>query len=281
MTEEDVAGLKAWIGREEHKSELLTSRLVEQFEATMGPSLATIGGEAPLGIHWCLNQPAVAAEGLGPDGHPARGNFLPPVPLPRRMWAGGTLSFLAPLRVGEMVTRVSRVANVAHKQGRSGELVFVTVEHDILGEGTIAIRERHDIVYRAAEPTTGPAPKTAVPAPRQPEKIERIEATTTLLFRYSALTFNGHRIHYDLDYARNEEGYAGLVVHGPMQATLVLNMAARLLGNRAPSRLDYRGVAPLMHGGFFTINASKSSGMLDLWTAGEDGVTRMEATATP
>ena len=132
MNESEVAHLRAWIGREERTSEHLTPALVERFEATLGPSLARIEDEAPLAIHWCLTQPAVAADGLGPDGHPARGGFLPPVPLPRRMWAGGELSFRAPLRVGEEVTRVSRIADVIHKQGRSGKLVFVTVDHDIL-----------------------------------------------------------------------------------------------------------------------------------------------------
>lgn len=280
MTENEVETLKAWIGREERKSEQLTAALVERFEATMGPSLARIKGEAPLGIHWCMTQPAVAADGLGVDGHPARGGFLPPVPLPRRMWAGGELAFLAPLRVGEEVARISRIANIAHKQGRSGELVFVTVNHDIQCGGTLAIRERQDIVYRAkAEPGSADQTKPATPDPRRPDRVETIEATTTLLFRYSALTFNGHRIHYDLDYARHEEGYQGLVVHGPLQATLMLHMATRLL-DRSPARFDYRGIAPLMHGSAFSLNANKGADSIDLWTAASDGAARMQATAT-
>lgn len=285
MNEDEVAHLKTWIGREERKSELLTERLVEQFEATLGASIARMEGEAPLGIHWCMNQPAVAAEGLGPDGHPARGGFLPPVPLPRRMWAGGGLEFLSPLRAGEEITRISRVSNVAHKQGRSGELVFVTVAHDILCAGIPAIRERQDIVYRAMS-APGPAASEAAsgqsgtPEVRQASRSESVQATTTLLFRYSAITFNGHRIHYDLDYARNEEGYSGLVVHGPMQATMLLHMAARMIGNRAPGRFEYRGVSPLIHGGTFTLNAIEVPGGLELWTAGSDGATRMQATAT-
>jgi hypothetical protein len=136
MTENEVETLKAWIGREERKSEHLTVVLIERLKATMGPSLARIKGEAPLGIHWCMTQPAIAAGRLGVDGHPARGGFLPPVPLPQRMWAGGKLAFLAPLRVGEEVARISRIANIARKQGRSGELVVVTVNHDILCGGT-------------------------------------------------------------------------------------------------------------------------------------------------
>jgi 3-methylfumaryl-CoA hydratase len=285
MDENEVETLRAWVGREERKSELLTAALVERFEATVGRSLARIDGEAPLGIHWCMTQPAVAADGLGADGHPARGGFLPPVALPRRMWAGGGLSFLQPLRVGEEVHRVSRIAEIVHKQGRSGELVFVTVEHDILCADALAIRERQDIVYRAAPApesadTGGAPPPAGTPEPRRPERSEIVEATATLLFRYSALTFNGHRIHYDLEYARQEEGYRGLVVHGPLQATLMLHMAARMMGGAAPARFEYRGVAPLVHGGSFTLNAVEGAGAIELWTAAGDGAPRMTATAT-
>jgi len=282
MDANEVGTLKAWIGREERKSELLTAALVERFEATIGGSLARIEGQAPLGIHWCLTQPAVAADGLGADGHAARGGFLPPVALPRRMWAGGELSFLRPLRVGEEAVRVSRIADVVHKHGRSGELVFVTVAHEILSGGTPAVRERQDLVYRAMDAAGDGAmgAKPAAPDPRRPDRTETVEATTTLLFRYSALTFNGHRIHYDLDYARDEERYQGLVVHGPLQATLMLNMAARMMGGTAPARFAYRGIAPLVHGGSFTLNAVEGAGAIDLWTAADDGAPRMMATAT-
>ena len=280
MDENEVETLRAWIGREERKSELLTAALVERFEATMGRSLARIDGEAPLGIHWCMTQPAIAAEGLGADGHPARGGFLPPVALPRRMWAGGELSFVRPLRVGEEVVRISRIADVVHKRGRSGELVFVTVEHEIRCDGALAVRERQDLVYRAAHAAAGAPSEPGAPDPRRPDRSETVEATTTLLFRYSALTFNGHRIHYDLDYARDEEGYLGLVVHGPLQATLLLHMAARMMGGTAPARFEYRGVAPLVHGGSFTLNAVEGAGAIELWTAAGDGAPRMTATAT-
>ena len=282
MKETEAAHLREWIGREERQSEQLTETLHDRFVATLGHSLARIEDEAPLAIHWCLNQPAVAGDQLGSDGHPARGGFLPPVPLPRRMWAGGELSFLAPLRIGDEVTRISRVADVAHKHGRSGELVFVTVEHAIYSGSTPAVRERQDIVYRAEEamPAVAPAVRATPAEVRIGDRSETVKATTTLLFRYSALTFNGHRIHYDLDYARNEEGYAGLVVHGPLQATLLLHMAARLAGNRAPKRFAYRGVAPLFHGGAFSLNAATNEDTIELWSAGADGATRMSARAT-
>lgn len=277
MNETEISHLRKWIGREERESELLTPTIVERFEATLGKQLAGIPGEAPLGIQWCLNQPAVASEGLGQDGHPLRGGFLPPVPLPRRMWAGGELSFLSPLRVGDEVTRISRIADVTHKLGRSGELVFVTVEHETHSANRLAVRERQDIVYRAIE--TGPSTQApAAPEPRLADHSEQVDATTTLLFRYSALTFNGHRIHYDLDYARNEEGYPGLVVHGPLQATLLLHFATRIRG-AIPAHFSYRSSAPLICGSSFTINASETSGGLDLWTAGEDDRTRMAGVA--
>lgn len=278
MSKVDIDQLRQWIGREERASEVLTEALVSRFEATLGTSLTRIEGEAPLAIHWCLTQPAVASDGLGVDGHPARGGFLPPVPLPRRMWAGGELTFVAPLRVEETVSRVSRIVDVTHKQGRSGELVFVTLEHEIYSASTLAIRDIQNIVYRDSDTKSAP-PIPAAVAPRIAEHSQSVEATTTLLFRYSALTFNGHRIHYDLDYARDEEGYTGLVVHGPLQATLLLHMAAQRNNNRAPHRFSYRGVAPLTHGGRFSLNAVTGDAGLDLWTAGQDGITRMVGSA--
>ena len=268
MSAVDIDDLKRWIGREQRASDIVTPGLAERFEATLGRSAYRAAAAAPLAIHWCLAPPAVPPDELGPDGHPARGGFLPPVPLPRRMWAGGALSFHAPLPIGAEVRRVSRIADIVHKTGRSGELVFVTVEHDFDCDGSTVISERQDIVYRDA-PSTAPAtpaqPGSPAPMPAA-DHTETVEATTTLLFRYSALTFNGHRIHYDVDYARDEEGYPGLVVHGPLQATLMLHLGARL-GGRPPRSFSYRGLSPLFHGGPFTVNAVRSGDGLDLWCA--------------
>lgn len=276
MNEVEIAHLREWIGREERTSELLAATLVDRFEATLGPIAARFPGQAPLGIHWCLNQPAVPPDGLGDDGHPAKGGFLPPVPLPRRMWAGGELFFHAPLRVGDEVTRASSIVDVAHKKGRSGDLVFVTVEHDTMSGDTLAVRERQDIVYRAMDGGAATAPDA--PELHTADRSEEIAATATLLFRYSALTFNGHRIHYDLDYARDEEGYAGLVVQGPLQATLLLHLAAGM-HRTVPRRFSYRGLAPLICDGSFRINAANTSDGLDLWTAARDGLPRMRGVA--
>ena len=283
MGDIDIEHLRQWIGRVERQADVITRGLVDRFHATLGASAFRQAGEAPLAIHWCLSPPAVGPDALGPDGHPARGGFLPPVSLPRRMWAGGQLDLLSPLPVGAEVTRVSRIADVVHKAGRSGDLVFVTLDHAIECDGRTAVRERQDIVYRAAAgpgaPTAGETPGPSPIEPRKPELSETIEATTTLLFRYSALTFNGHRIHYDVDYARQAEGYPGLVVHGPLQATLMLHLAARISGGRAPNGFAYRGVSPLFHGAPFTVNAVKTDEGLDLWCADSTGCPTMTAKA--
>jgi len=280
MTEVDIAHLRQWIGREEHKTDALTVGLVERFRATLGADALVPGEALPLAIHWCLAPAAVPPGDIGEDGHPARGGFLPPVPLPRRMWAGGELKFLRPLRIGDTVERLSRIADVSEKVGRTGRLVFVTVEHAISTAEGLAVAERQDLVYREAQSTAAPAP-TATPAaaPRRAGVSMTVETPIVLLFRYSALTFNGHRIHYDRDYARNVEGYPGLVVHGPLQATLLANLAARMADGRPPQRFAYRGVSPLFDGAPFSVNAVRREGGFDLWCADAAGTATMTATA--
>ncbi|MCB1493228.1 MAG: MaoC family dehydratase N-terminal domain-containing protein, partial [Rhodobiaceae bacterium] len=216
----DLDYLKGWIGREEIASEVLTPDLVRRFNATFDRESGLDAGDvAPLVIHFCLAQPAVPTAGLGPDGHPARGGFLPPVPLPRRMWAGGAFTFHDAIQIGEEVTRRSTIRDVTLKQGRTGALCFVTVEHAISSGGRAALTERQDIVYREAGTSAAPA-ASPEPAPAG-EESRRITPSAPYLFRYSALTFNGHRIHYDTPYVRDVEGYPGLIVHGPLQATLL------------------------------------------------------------
>ena len=277
MTDVDIDHLRQWIGREERKTDVLTVGLAERLRATLGAEALAPGEALPLAIHWCLAPAAVPPGDIGEDGHPARGGFLPPVPLPRRMWAGGELKFVRPLRIGDTVERLSRIADVTQKVGRTGRLVFVTVEHEnSTGEG-LAVFERQDLVYREAQ-TAATSP--AAPAELRPADVSLgIDATTVLLFRYSALTFNGHRIHYDRDYARDVEGYPGLVVHGPLQATLLANLAARLSDGRPPRRFAYRGVSPLFDGAPFTVNAVHRDGGFDLWCADAAGVATMTATA--
>ncbi|MGV6873780.1 FAS1-like dehydratase domain-containing protein [Pseudochelatococcus sp. B33] len=276
----DIAHLREWIGREDSVSDIVTPELVRRFNATLDLDGSSDPGDpAPLLIHLCLGQPAVPGAELGPDGHPARGSFLPPVPLQRRMWAGGAFTFYDDIRVGETVTRSSRIIDVALKEGRSGQLCFVTVEHGISAGGRAALTERQDIVYRDAEGAK-PASVPTAPPTAAPEGAHRrsIMPTTTLLFRYSALTFNGHRIHYDAPYARGVEGYPGLVVHGPMQATLLLHLAAEVRG-RAPARFSFRSLSPLFDNADFTINAAEDGAALKLWTARVGGPVAMEARA--
>jgi len=277
----DIDHLRSWIGRTHEASDLVTPRLIESFTATFAPHLSPgATGDAPLALHWCLAPPIAPMAALGQDGHPAKGDFLPPVPLPRRMWAGGSIETLAPLREGDLVTRRSRIGDVTAKDGRTGPLCFVAVEHEITTARGLALRERHDIVYReASSANAAPARAPAATEPAPADLTWEVEASPVLLFRYSALTFNGHRIHYDLPYVTEEEGYAGLVVHGPIQATLMLNIAAVLSG-RSTLKLDYRGLAPLIAGGSFTVKAKRQGdGTIRVWTEGRDGGVRMEGTA--
>jgi 3-methylfumaryl-CoA hydratase len=241
-----MSDFAAWIGRTREASDLVTPRLMAEFDATFAPHLAPVAdGIAPPALHWCLAPETPRADTLGPDGHAAKGGFLPPVPLPRRMWAGGQIETLADLHVGDRVMRTETVRDVAFKAGRSGRLAFVTVDHAVATERGVAIRERQDIVYReAANAQTGTAAAPERDDPGGYEAVWDVPATPTLLFRYSAMTFNGHRFHYDQPYATQVEGYADLVVHGPMQASLLLNLAATLLGS-VPPTFSYRGVSPM------------------------------------
>ena len=249
-----MTDLTAWIGRTREASDLVTPRLLAEFRATFAPHLALVSdGIAPPALHWCLAPETPPADALGPDGHAAKGGFLPPVPLPRRMWAGGEIETASGLRAGDAVTRTETVRDVAFKSGRSGSLCFVTVDHTVATGRGVAIRERQDIVYReAAGAQTG---TSAAPERDDPEAyaaIWDVSATPTLLFRYSAMTFNGHRFHYDQPYATRVEGYADLVVHGPMQATLLMNLAATLLGH-GPRKFAYRGVSPMTANQIFRV----------------------------
>ncbi|CAN7654315.1 MaoC family dehydratase N-terminal domain-containing protein [Bosea sp. LjRoot90] len=274
----NIDHLKSWIGKTEAASDLITPRLVASYEATFSPHLAPYPqGEAPLALHWCLVPPISPMAALGQDGHAAKGEFLPPVELPRRMWAGGRIETIAPLRTGDEVTRRSTIGDVAYKDGRTGPLCFVAVDHELVTERGVALRERHNIVYReAAKPGEEPPPAPAPAESRAAALTWTVEANPVLLFRYSAITFNSHRIHYDQPYVTGIEGYAGLVVHGPIQATLIMNIIATLSGGE-PIRLDYRGVAPLIAGEAFQVKAKRlPDGAIAAWTEGADGRVRME-----
>lgn len=273
----DIDHLRQWIGREETRSELVTEALTDRFKATFNQEGAAKNGEAaPTLIHLCLAPPAAPTSGLGPDGHPTRGGFLPPVALPRRMWAGGACIFHDEIRVGEMATRRSKIRDVTVKQGRTGTLCFVTVDHRIESGDRLAVEERHDIVYRGIDPPGG-ATKISAPAPHGKYRVQ-VEPSPPLLFRYSALTFNGHRIHYDAPYVKEEEGYPGLIVHGPMQATMLVQFAEKLRG-KCPRQFDFRSLSPLFDVADFTLNAEEDEDGMRLWTSYVDGPVAMEAKA--
>ena len=272
----DIAKLKSWIGRTEDSHDIVTPELVRRFRATLGQQAGdlALGAPAPPTLHWCLALPAAPAVEIGPDGHPRRGGFLPPVPLPRRMWAGGELVFEEPLRIGDAVRRHSRVEDIVLKEGRSGTLCFVTVRHEIFNDDGLVLRERHDIVYRQITPTVLKADGSAAPTPRWSRKVS---ADPVLLFRYSALTFNGHRIHYDRDYCVREELYSGLVFHGPLQATLLVELAAEIKG--PPKSFEFRAVSPVFDGGEVGVNALEDGDALSLWITAQDGCAAMSAVA--
>jgi 3-methylfumaryl-CoA hydratase len=234
--------------------------------ADAGPPQSAPGDPLPWLHHWLYFWDVRGPAALGLDGHPARGGFLPPVALPRRMWAGGRLSFHAPLRLGDAVTRVSTILKVEAKSGKSGSLVFVTVEHRLTGGGGLAIVEEQDIVYReAAAPGAIAMPRGDVEAPAAAWS-DVVSADPVLLFRYSGLTMNGHRIHYDLPYAMEEEAYPALVVQGPLQATILAAHAARNLGMPL-TRFDFRGQTPAFCGVPLQVLGDPAEGGASLYTA--------------
>lgn len=241
-----------WIGRSETRSDVPTAGLVDRFAATLDSAAERTSPDAPVpqGLHWCLCLPDAPTAALGQDGHPRRDDasdaLIPPLPLPRRMWAASDVAFLAPVRLGLPYRRVSRLASLTDKQGASGPLTFVTLAHEGWSGDTLAIRETQTIVYRAAStaPSPRPAPGDARVDPVAWDWHRCVTPNEAMLLRYSALTFNAHRIHYDLPYAREVEYYAGLVVHGPLIATLLIDLVARHYGPDALARFAMRAEAP-------------------------------------
>ena len=283
MTEKpDLDHLRGWIGKTTEASDIVTAHLVMGLRATLFQEIGEPkkGDPAPWTTHWCLAQPVFPMSELSQDGHPTRGGFLPPVPLPRRMWAGGELQFFDTMRVGDEVKRSSRISDVTMKTGSTGVLCFVAVEHEITTPRGTAIRERHDIVYRELSTAAPPAAATAPPPPPAAKHRESHMADPVLLFRYSALTFNGHRIHYDRDYVTKVEGYPGLVFHGPLQASFIVELATKLHRGTPPKKLSYRGVQPLFEGSEFSVNANDNGAGLELWTANSEGQPTMKGTAS-
>ena len=274
--------LQAWQGRSETLADDVTAAPVRALAATLDRDDAPpeVGTALPPLWHWLYFLPQHRQSELGDDGHARRGGFLPPVPLPRRMWAGGRLTFERPLAVGSAVTRTSRIVDVSGKTGRTGALVFVLVRHEIADEAGVAIVEEHDIVYRDHPRPDAPAPAARL-APTDAQWTREIVPDDVLLFRYSALTFNGHRIHYDRRYVTEVEGYPGLIVHGPLIATLLLDLLRRQLPDAQVKTFNFRAVQPLFDTAPFAVcGRQEGDGTVTLWARTHDGRLAMDASAT-
>ncbi|MGB7183100.1 MAG: MaoC family dehydratase N-terminal domain-containing protein [Burkholderiaceae bacterium] len=276
--------LSDWIGRTESVQDIVTATPIAALAATFNrPASRPANGESiPNLWHWLYFLPIALQSELGADGHPKRGGFLPPVPQPRRMWAGSQFEFLSPLRVGDNIERQSTIENVTEKTGRSGTLVFVRVKHVISREQaeSPALIEFHDIVYRDAPQPGAPQPQP-VTAPDHSRWSRRIDPDDVLLFRFSALTFNGHRIHYDRQYVTREEGYPGLVVHGPLIAMLLLDAMRHELGDPELASFQFRAIRPTFDiNHFFVCGQTEADGKtVHLWAKDHDGYLTMDATA--
>jgi 3-methylfumaryl-CoA hydratase len=273
-----------WVGRSQQRLDWVNPNHLAAWNATLDRDdpFPKEGDPVPPSFHWALFPPLARQSELGPDGHPRRGGFLPPVPLPRRMWAGSRLELPGTLHVGERVEMVSVIDKVEQKTGKAGSLVFVTVRHTVTGAGAPAVPaviEEQDIVYREP-PRPGGTPPPVEPAPRGRWR-RTIVPDDVLLFRYSALTFNGHRIHYDRRYVTGEEGYAGLVVHGPLLATLLLDLVRRELPAATVARFRFRGLRPTVDTTPITVQGEPgpAPGQVRLWTTENQGQVGLEAEA--
>lgn len=272
-----MTDLSDWIGRSQSVVDVVTQSGVDRFCATIGcESEAKI---APLGYHWCLGLPDNPMHELGEDGHPKKGGFLPPVELPRRMWASSKVEFIQPLAIGATIKRNSSIASVTEKNGKTGALIFVEVDHQTEVQGDVAIRERQTIVYKEATQVSAPLPDDnsqhlSSEHAKNWQVIEQLTPNTQLLFRYSALTFNSHRIHYDLPYATSQELYPALIVHGPLMATLVLQLAAK---QGDVSEFSFRGMSPAYCDQSLMLAANFEATTGELATIGGDGRTCLSA----
>jgi len=290
----DMEQMQQWIGKQQQSVDTVTAVPIMALRATLDQPDVNVkaGHQLPELWHWLYFLPLARQSEIGADGHPERGGFLPPVPLPRRMWAGSQFTFNQPVRVGDFIKRTSTIENVTHKTGKSGDLVFVRVKHDIkhidrpqdlntTANNTIAITEFHDIVYRQA-----PQPDAKPPAPKAaPESADwehLIETDDVLLFRYSALTFNGHRIHYDRRYVTEVEGYPGLIVHGPLIATLLLEQMRKALHDAVITHYEFKALKPVFdtHPFYACGSVKPDNNTVQLWAKDHHGNVTMEAVAT-
>lgn len=277
----DESTYEKWIGRTESTSDVITLAPLKGLAATLDREQLNFvsGNILPPLWHWLYFLTPAKHSLIAKDGHPKRGNFLPPIPLPRRMWAGSRLEFHQSLRAGQVINRISTIKNITFKKGRSGQLAFVTIRHEIDADSELAMSEEHDIVFRDYPPNNNPQPAQRVT--QESAYYKTINPDPVLLFRYSALTFNGHRIHYDRDYVTQEEGYPGLIVHGPLLATLLAGLVTDQFQGKALRQFEFKAMHPV-----FDLNSFEAcgadpdqNGTAKLWIKNHENILCMQATA--
>ncbi|MDM1769297.1 hypothetical protein [Acinetobacter sp. 226-4] len=276
-----MENFNAWIGKKEISGDFVSSRPVEMMQALLNQEDKNLT-VLPHLYHWFYFLPIVDGQELAEDGHPKKGSFLPPIPFPKRMWAGGRLHFISPIHINQNIRRESEILKVELKHGKSGDMYFVTVKHSIYAEDKLAITEEHDIVYREASNQVQTQASTQVSTVKTDDSRnytykKQFPIDTVSLFRYSAITFNGHRIHYDRPYATQIEGYPGLIVHGPLLATLLLHTFKKENPNKEVSSFEFRAVNPVFDFNDFYICGDIQQENGELWIEKEDGLVAMKA----
>ena len=279
-TKVDIDHLRKWIGKIDNVTDYVTPIVEQRYRATLNMDIGNPKDGEPVtsGLHWMLGWNLVKNDELGVDSHPALGEFLPPVPLPRRMWAGSEIKVLKPIRVGDKVVKQSTVADIQVKEGRTGLLCFVTAEYNFLVNDEVTINEKHNIVYRDISKSGGGSGYSKE-IPERADLSEKIFMHSTILFRYSAIGFVGHRIHYDHPYTVNEENYPGLIVHGPLQATYLLRAAEKLMGKQVKS-FTHKVMAPVFANSEYVVGVDKmDDGSVSCWGATKEFGVTMRAEA--
>ena len=279
-TKVDIDHLRKWIGKIDNVTDYVTPIVEQRYRATLNMDIGNPKDGEPVtsGLHWMLGWNLVKNDELGVDSHPALGEFLPPVPLPRRMWAGSEIKVLKPIRVGDKVVKQSTVADIQVKEGRTGLLCFVTAEYNFLVNDEVTINEKHNIVYRDISKSGGGSGYSKE-IPDRADLSEKIFMHPTILFRYSAIGFVGHRIHYDHPYTVNEENYPGLIVHGPLQATYLLRAAEKLMGKQVKS-FTHKVMAPVFANSEYMVGVDKmDDGSVSCWGATKEFGVTMRAEA--
>ena len=279
-TKVDIDHLRKWIGKIDNVTDYVTPIVEQRYRATLNMDIGNPKDGDPVtsGLHWMLGWNLVKNDELGVDSHPALGEFLPPVPLPRRMWAGSEIKVLKPIRVGDKVIKQSTVADIQVKEGRTGLLCFVTAEYNYLVNDEVTINEKHNIVYRDISKSGGGSGYSKE-IPERADLSEKIFMHPTILFRYSAIGFVGHRIHYDHPYTVNEENYPGLIVHGPLQATYLLRAAEKLMGKQVKS-FTHKVMAPVFANSEYVVGVDKmDDGSVSCWGATKEFGVTMRAEA--